>query len=189
MRRMPWVGVAALIVSLALVGVIRAATPENLPTEFEIHPDRDGVVRSDEVTVELVDLRTASAITSANEYVEEDFIASPDAVLVLARFKLVAHGDSYLPRSQLRTADGYSYEKLTIMGFPMAAGVEVGQSITTTFIYEIPVEKLSGVIGIHGLRPSGLQPVSPLIVFELPEALDPDPGVAVVPEDVLEPVP
>lgn len=188
MNRSSWLGVAALIVCLVLVGWIRSATPENLPSEFQIRPDRDGVIRADEATVELLELQTASVIRSANEYVEDEFTASPGSVVVLVRVKLVAHGDSFLTRSQIRTSDGYSYEALGITGFPQPDSVHVGLSKTTSFIYEIPVDKLAGVIAIHGLRPSGLQPVSPLMVFELPTDLDREPGEATVPEDVVEPV-
>ena len=188
MSRGAWGGVAALVVSLVLVGGIRSAIPDLLPTEYLVRADSGGVVKSDAATVELSELSSATTVLSANEYEEDKFTAAPDAVLVLARCTLVAHGDTFTTRTQIRTSDGFTYEALMIPGFPQPGPVYVGQSLTTTFVYEIPLDKLSGVIGIHGFRGDGLQPVSPLMVFDLPSDLVNPAVEAVVPVNVLEPV-
>lgn len=186
MSRVAWGSVAALVVSLVLVGGIRSAIPELLPTEYPVRADSSGVVRSDAATVELTELSSATTVLSANEYQEDKFTAAPGAILVLARCTLIAHGDTFTTRTQIRTADGFTYDALMIPGFPQPGPVYVGQSLTTTFVYEVPVDKLAGVIGIHGFRGDGLQPVSSLIVFDLPADLGSPAAEAVVPVNVLE---
>lgn len=188
MSRVAWRGVAALVVSLVLVGGIRSAIPEFLPTEYQVRANSDGVVQTDAATVELKDLSSALGVVSSNEFAEDDFTAAPGTVLVLARFTLVAHRETFSTQTQIRTADGFTYEALPILGFPQPGSVYVGQSLTTTFVYEVPVDKVSGVIGIHGARGDGLQPVSPLMVFDLPAQLDTPSPEAVVPANLVEPV-
>lgn len=187
-NRTRWAGIRALVLSLLVVGAVRAAIPENLPTEYRVHPDAVGVTRTDEATIEQVSLETASSLRSAREFSEEEFTAAPGAVLVIARFRFVAHGNLYSVRTQIRTADGYTFEALPLNGFTQPPLVHVGMSVTTSLIYEVPRDKLDGVIGIHGVRPDGLQAVSQLVAYPLPDDLDLDPGQVTVPEDVLEPV-
>lgn len=184
---MNWKGWLTLLACLLLVGLIRAAVPTDLPAEYNVRPDDQGIVRIEEVSVQLVDVHTASAIRSVSEFSEKTFTAAPGTVLVVSRFRLAAHGGPFSARSQIRTADGFTYSALSLSGFPSPAVVHVGFPLTTTYIFEIPVDKLSGVIGIHGTRLDGLQPIAPLISYRLPEDLNRSPGEVVVPDDVVEP--
>lgn len=185
MRRFGWL---SLIACLVVVGLIRANIPDELPGEYDVAPDTQGVARIDEATVEVVDIQTASAIRSAEEYSEVLFTASPGTLLVLGRFRIVAHGGVFSARSEIRTADGFRYDALNVIGFPEPGAVHVGLSLTTTYVFEIPADKVDGVVGIHGSLPAGVQPVIPVIAFALPDDLDESPGEVIVPEDLLEPV-
>lgn len=180
-------GLVALLVCVLLVGVIRSAIPDGPPEEDRVLPDEHGVVRTNEVTVELISVMTASSVRPVGEFGDALFVASPGTVLVLGRFSLTAHGAPYFVSTQLRTSDGYSYAALSLPDFPQP-GIHVGFSVTTTFIYEVPLDKLEGVIGIHGPRDDGLQPVHPLIAYALPEDLSRQPGEVQIPQAETEPV-
>lgn len=188
MNRRRWAGIVALAACLLVVGAVRAAVPENLPWEYDVRPDGQGVARTDQATIEQVSLEAASSIRFAREYSDAEFTASPGAVLIVARFRFVAHGNLFMVRTQVRTADGFTFDALPLNGFPQPPLVHVGMSVTTSLIYEVPKDKLDGVIGIHGLRPDGLQPVAALVVYPLTDDLERDPGEVMVPEDVMEPV-
>lgn len=181
-------GWVALAVSLLVVGVVRSAIPPYLPDEYEVTA-REGTASMAEATVELLSVETASAIRAADEWSEAEFVASEGATLVLARVRIQAHGGPFVVRSQLRTDDGYSYDALPLRGFPQPGLVHVGVALTTTLVYEVPKEKVSGVVAVHGSRSDGLQPVAPYVAFPLPADLDPDGTESLVEEDVWEPVP
>ena len=187
MRASRATGVFALFVCLILVGVIRSAIPDRPVGEYWVHPDENGIARTDDVTVELVSLSVASSIRPAGEFSDARFEASPGAVLVLGRFTLTAHGDVFRAQTQLRTPDGYAYDAVLVQDFPFAS-FDVGFRVTTTFLYEVPVDKLAGVIGIHNRPKDGLQPVTPVIVYALGDDLVPDPGEVLVPATQTEPV-
>ncbi len=183
-----WAGILSLVACLLVVGGVRAVIPEDLPSEHQVRPDGQGIARTDEVTIQQVSLQTASSLRSAREFSDAQFIASPGTVLLVGRFTFVAHGTMFTVRTQIRTADGYTFDALPLNGFPQPPLVHVGMAVTTSLIYEVPEDKLDGVIGIHGARPDGLQPVSALVVYPLPGDLDMQPGEVLVPEDVMEPV-
>ncbi|MGV8847324.1 hypothetical protein [Tessaracoccus sp.] len=183
-----WAAMLPLVVSLLVVGGIRSAIPATLPSEYEVHADAQGVARTKEVTVQQISLETASSLRSAREFSDSEFTASPGTVLLVGRFTFVAHGNMFTVRSQIRTADGFTFEALPLNGFPQAPLVHVGMAVTTSLIYEVPEDKLDGVIGIHGVRPDGLQSVAALVAYPVPADLDMHPGEVTVPEDVVEPV-
>lgn len=184
---MKWRGWLILLGCLVVVGLIRAVVPTDIPFEYNVRPDDQGRVRMDEVSVQLLKVQTASAVRSAVEFSEASYAATPGAVLVVAQFHIEAHGGQFAARSQLRTADGFTYGALDLYGFPSPQPVHVGLGVSTTYIFEVPEDKVSGVIGIHGTRPDGLQPIAPLIVYGLPDDLDPNPGEVSVAEAVVEP--
>ncbi len=188
MSRGRWAAILPLVASLLVVGGIRSAIPANLPSEYEIHADGQGIARTEEVTVQQISLETASSLRSAREFSDVEFTASPGTVLLVGRFTFVAHGNVFTVRSQIRTADGFTFDALPLNGFPQPPLVHVGLAVTTSLIFEVPADKLDGVIGIHGVRPDGLQPVSGLVAYPLPADLDLHPGELMVPEDVVEPV-
>lgn len=179
-------GIVVLLVCLLVVGLVRSAIPDGGPKEYWVGPDAQGVAHTDDVTVELISLTAATSVRPDDEFSDAHFVAAPDAVLVLRRFRMTPHGDILSPQTQLRTSDGYSHEALSLSDFPHPS-FHVGFSATTTFIYELPLDSLDGVIGIHGRRPDGLQPVAPLIVYELPADLVPGSGVVTVPAAETEP--
>ncbi len=188
MNRARWAGIVSLVACLLVVGGVRAAIPDDLPSEYHVRPDGQGIARTDEVTIQQVRLEAASSLRSAREFSDAQFTASPGTVLLVGRFTFIAHGNVFTVRSQIRTTDGYTFDALPLNGFPQAPLVHVGMAVTTSLIYEVPEDKLDGVIGIHGVRPDGLQPVSALVAYPLPDDLDMQPGELMVPEDVMEPV-
>lgn len=188
MKGLTWWGAVALIVSLILVGAIRSAIPEQLPNEYAVPAGEDNTVRTDEMDLQLVSIDAASAITSAREGSDARFEASPGTVIVLARLAVTPHGGPFTPRAQIRSADGFTYDSLPLDGFASLFSVDVGTMATATFIFEVPEEKLGGVIGVHGARADGLQPVWPVATFTLPRDLALDPMPAEVPDNVVEPV-
>lgn len=181
-------GLAALAACLLAVGLIRAAIPAYLPDEYTVPARADGVAHGREATVELLDLSTASAIRTADEWSEEEFRATDGAILLLARVRITAHQGPFLVRAQLRTEDGYSYDALLLSGFPQPGVVHVGMTLTNTLIFEVPEDRLTGRLAVHGSRSDGLQPVAAVLTFPLSGDLDPNPGEVVVAADVMEPV-
>lgn len=177
-----------LIACLVVVGLIRASIPDALPTEYTVVPGDDGIARIDAATVELIDVQTARSVRLDDEFNEQEFTASPGTVLVVGRFRLVAHGRMFLARSEIRSSDGFIYDALSVNSFPRPGAVHVGLSLTTSYIFEVPVEHLGGGIGIHGSAPVGLQPVMPLMVFPLPDDLNDNPGEILVLKELMEPI-
>ena len=174
-------GVLAMGVTLLSVGLIRSAIPEKLPREREVRPDDAGVARTKDVTIEIVGLDTASSIRLAGGFSDVEFTASPGAILLLGRFALTAHGGRFSVQTQLRTADGFSYESLSVIGFPRVGVADVGTTMTSTYIYEVPKDKVTGDIAIHGSRPDGLQPIHSVALYKVPDNLDLEPGEASIP--------
>lgn len=188
MRRAGWAGIMTLVACLVVVGLIRAAVPEELPDEYEVRADDAGVARTDEATVEMSGIETASSIRMNREFSDDRFEATDGTILVLGRFKVTAHRRTFMMSTQIRTADGSIYEELPVHGFPQPGPAHVGVAVTTTFIYEIPRNQMDAVVGIHGFRQDGLQPVAPVMIFPLPATLEEHPGEVMVEDDLLEPV-
>ncbi|MEO7587795.1 MAG: hypothetical protein ABIS84_07165 [Arachnia sp.] len=174
-------GLVAILVSLLAVGVLRSALPEGIPTEFEVRPDEAGTARAEEVTVQFLGIETATSVRPDGGLSDARFDAAPGTVLVLCRVAMTAHGGPFVVSTQVRTADGYSYEAVYGSGVDRTAIADVGTTVTTTYVYMLPLDKVSGRIALHGFRPDGLQPVHPTVVQELPSGLDLEPGEVVLP--------
>lgn len=189
MKRHRWRGILVLLISLLLVGAVRALIPDEPPVEYAVQADGSEQVRIHGVDVQLVDLQVASSVISGEEFSEARFDASAGAVLVLGRFTMTAHGGPFEPRAELRTPDGYSYEALGLYGFQPVLEVAVGTTVTTTLFFEVPADKVSGVIGVHGARPDGLQGVFPVVTFDLADGLGTTAGPVQVPPNDVKPAP
>lgn len=174
-------GLVAILVSLLAVGVLRSALPDGIPTEFEVRPDEAGIARAEEVTIQFLGIETATSVRPDGGFGDARLDAAPGTLLVLCRVAMTAHGGPFVVSTQVRTTDGYSYEAVYGSGVDRTSIADVGTTVTTTYVYVLPLDKVSGSIAIHGLRPDGLQPVYPTFVQELPSGLDLEPGEVVLP--------
>lgn len=173
-----WSKVLAVAVSLAIVGVLTSYLPEYVPDVYQVRPGADGVGQIDEVTAEFVDAAAAAGIRPDGD--DEKTLTGDDAFVVV-RVKLVAHGKTFNPAVGLVTADDYSYTPLDEWGYPGIAPVYIGEYNITSYIFQVPRDKVSGATLLVG--PSGalgVQTVRPMIAYPLGE-LELDEGVLDVP--------
>ncbi|MCC2594252.1 hypothetical protein LKO27_12630 [Tessaracoccus sp. OS52] len=165
--------VLTAVVSLLLVGFIRSAVPPYTPDEYDVRPDEAGVGRHEQYTVELLGFHQAVRLVHERSY--ETIELETDHVFVLMEVRVTPHRQTLLPAVELRTPDGYSYDYLDPMGFPVLSTAFVGQTTTATYIFEVPEAKVEGSwVGFHGSRADGLQPVWPVLRFDVvdPEVHD-----------------
>lgn len=182
MRGRGWQGWLVLVACLVAAGLIRAAIPEYIPEEYDVVADEAGIASQDEVTVQLLDVELADAVVVRSDWDERRL--ETDHVLVLARVDVTAHQKTFVARAELRTADGHRYSFLDVMGFPGVRVAYVGSTYTGTYLFEVPADQLDGAwIAIHGQRPTGMLPVSPVLRFDLEDP--PHRGeVELLPDDV-----
>lgn len=183
MRHLP--AVLTVIVSLLLVGFIRSSTPPYTPSEYEILPDENGVASLETATVEVLGFEVAQDLRVDREY--ESLQLSTEHAFVLMRYRVTPHRETFFARVKLHTADGYTYDFVDVLGFPGLDIAYVGQVTTSTYVFEVPSDKVEGSwIGMHGAREDGLQPVWPLLRLDVvdPETHD---GELLLPADVVEP--
>lgn len=166
MRRVA--GVLTIIVSLLLVGFIRSAIPPFTPDEYEVLPDADGVARHEQYTVEVLGFDVADTLIYEREY-ETVRMETEHAFLVM-RVRITPHQLTMLARVTLNTADGHEYQFIDNFKFSTLTVAHVGQTYTTSYFFELPRERIEGSwVGFHGQRADGIQPVWPILRFDVEE--------------------
>lgn len=159
--------VLAVVFSLAVVGLLTSSLPEFVPDQFFIRPNSAGVASTKDVTATLIGVETATAVRVVRDG-SDDRTLETDDVLVLARVKMVAHGRTFTPVLTFVTADGYTYTDLEQFGFPGAAQVFVGEYNITTYLFEVPRDKVrGGYVGVSAPPGVGVQPVRPVIRYDV----------------------
>lgn len=154
------------VVCLLLVGLIRSAVPDYTPSEYDVHPDADGVGHHDEYTVELRGFWLADELTHQDTFGPRQLIT--DGTFVVMRARVTPYQRTLLATTELVTADGYTYASLTPYPFPDLSVAYVGQTTTVNLLFEVPTDKVEGAfITFHGYRKDGIQPMWPRLRFDV----------------------
>lgn len=163
-------GVATVLVSLLVVGVVRAAIPPYAPDESPVTADGKGVVALEVADIELLDVHAVRRLQSDRD--PSRHLETND-VFVVARVRLTPHGGTLGVLSKLHTADGRRYQTLNVTDFPYAGVAYVGQIVTETHIFEVPEDRLAGAqLTIRGVGEEGVQAIKPVAMFPLEVHVD-----------------
>ena len=176
-------GWVAVLVSLIIVGVVRAAVPLYLPQYSYVGPNSDGVVELEEATLEVLDARATDRLQSDKV---EGATLSTEEVFVVVRVEVTPHGRTMDVTSELQTSDGRTYMALSVPSFPTDDDVFVGQRATQTHIFEVPSDSFAGShLSVRGAGADGVQGIQPSAWFPL--EVTTVPGTVKTVDNVVEP--
>ena len=181
MRRLQ--GWIAAIVCLAVAGFIRTSIPETIPDTYAVAAEGHGPLKVDRFSAELVDVEVGNQLMSVED---PSVTLESESMFVVARVRLTAHERTLLPELRLHTRDGYSYSPLEMWGLSSVNAVYVGQWNETTYLFEIPRDKVDEVtsLSVDSGAGVGVSPPRPAVTFDVAALPDPTPTVLVSPTDV-----
>lgn len=161
--------VAAVLVSLLVVGLIRSAPAPWADGEYLVRADVAGTTSTaatDEYSVTLESLDTSEVLlVDVNGELGR---LTADETFVLARLSVTPRGRSLRPRLELRTADGYAYRNIDIHGIAPSSVVHVGQTATASYFFEVPADKVEGAwVAVMAPPMDGVQAITPTLRFDV----------------------
>ncbi len=184
-RRRTWTprGVLVLLACVVIAGLVGALTPSLMPTSRPVAPDADGIARAPRLDVELREVYSATQVAVPIGEVYDTFER-----FVVVTYWAQPHRDGAIFNATVVTSDGLRYAPIQRANLQHFASAQVGQAVVATAVFEVPPDKIAGShfeVNVH--INNGLQPVSHVPTFELPDPLPEAPETPVIESAVQEP--
>lgn len=176
-------GVLVLLGCLLVAGLVGALTPTLLPSSRPVAPGADGIARAPRLDAELREAFSTQQVA----------VPMGEVYDTLERFVVITywaqpHRDGAIFAPTLVTRDGLRYSPIQRANLLHHASAQVGQAVVATAVFELPPDKIAGSrfeLNVH--IANGLQPVSRVPTFVLPDPLAQIPDVPVIQSAMQEP--